>query len=227
MNNKIILKDGETLIGVSGIVISKLDNTIFINNSAQIQEGTEGSLAFYCQDGMSTLHSTGDECKWDNKSATLTVNFLITENLTTKKSTAQHLTTKQLTTENLTTEKLTTEKLMTKDINITNRITFNNFEIKERSKEVLSSFLRNSHRNNLLVEFIDSDAQHTLLIAIDKERTYLNCNLNMKSKTIVSSIGCAGDLKGDIAVDEDFIYYCTKDFDSISNIWKRSSLTTW
>ena len=227
MNNKIILKDGTVMIGVSGIVISKLDNTIFINNSAQIQEGTEGSLAFYCQDSMSTLHSTGDECKWNSETSTLSVNFLVTENLTTKKLTAHHLITTQLTTENLTTEKLTTNGLVTNDINITNRITFNNFEIKERSKAVLSAFLRNSHRNNLLIEFIDDNRQHNMLIAIDKERTYLNCNLNMKSKTIVSSTGCDGDLKGDIAVDENFIYHCTKDYDGISNIWKRSTLTSW
>jgi len=212
MNNKIILKDGATLIGVSGIVISELDDSIFINNSYQIEEGTTGSLAFYCQDGVSALHSTGAACIWDQRSSTLIATKLATEILTT---------------EYLETTYLATETLTTTDIKVSDRINFNNFEIKERSNDNLNSVLRNSFRNNLLIEFVDSDKKHIVLVAMDKKRTYFNCGINLKSNTIESPVGSSEDLKGDVAIDENFIYYCVKDYDGISNIWKKSELTSW
>lgn len=41
----------------------------------------------------------------------------------------------------------------------------------------------------------------------------------------VSSVGVQGDLAGTVAVDSTYIYVCTADYDGISNIWKRVTLT--
>ena len=46
------------------------------------------------------------------------------------------------------------------------------------------------------------------------------------SYTPASANGQAGDQEGDIAVDTDYIYYCTADF-SGSAIWKRVAIATW
>jgi hypothetical protein len=43
------------------------------------------------------------------------------------------------------------------------------------------------------------------------------------ARTIASSIGTAGDELGDIAVDATYIYYCTANYDGVTNIWKRTA----
>ena len=48
------------------------------------------------------------------------------------------------------------------------------------------------------------------------------------SKTPASSVGAAGDQRGDIAWDASYIYVCTANYDSSSNIWKRVAIGgTW
>jgi len=48
------------------------------------------------------------------------------------------------------------------------------------------------------------------------------------SKTPASSVGAAGDQQGDIAWDASYIYVCTANYDSSSNIWKRVAIGgTW
>jgi len=43
------------------------------------------------------------------------------------------------------------------------------------------------------------------------------------ARTIASSVGSAGDELGDIAVDATYIYYCTANYDGVTNIWKRTA----
>jgi len=48
------------------------------------------------------------------------------------------------------------------------------------------------------------------------------------SKTPATSVGAAGDQQGDIAWDASYIYVCTANYDSSSNIWKRVAIgETW
>jgi len=42
-----------------------------------------------------------------------------------------------------------------------------------------------------------------------------------------TSVGTSGDAQGDIAFDDDYMYYCTADYDGSTTIWKRTALTTW
>jgi len=44
-----------------------------------------------------------------------------------------------------------------------------------------------------------------------------------------SSVGISGDLQGDLAFSSDYIYYCTQNYDSSTNIWKRIAWSndTW
>ena len=42
-----------------------------------------------------------------------------------------------------------------------------------------------------------------------------------------TSVGASGDTQGDIAFDDDYMYYCFGEYDGSSTIWKRTALTTW
>lgn len=44
-----------------------------------------------------------------------------------------------------------------------------------------------------------------------------------------SSVGIDGHLQGDLAFSSDYIYYCTQNYDSSTNIWKRLAWSgdTW
>jgi len=45
--------------------------------------------------------------------------------------------------------------------------------------------------------------------------------------TPTSAVGAAGDSKGDIAYDTNYIYLCTANYDGIASIWKRVAVSTW
>lgn len=57
----------------------------------------------------------------------------------------------------------------------------------------------------------------------------LNGNLVLQSRTIASSIGTSGDIAGMTAIDNDYIYRCTANYDGSTNIWTRVALsaTPW
>jgi hypothetical protein len=42
-----------------------------------------------------------------------------------------------------------------------------------------------------------------------------------------TAIGGANDIQGDIAADDDYIYYCIATYDGIAAIWKRTAISTW
>ena len=73
-------------------------------------------------------------------------------------------------------------------------------------------------------EFLTEDSA-TSLILVDRTRP----NKQADYRTIPSSLGSDGDLKGDYAFDEDYAYFCFEDYDGTSNIWKRFALpsSTW
>jgi len=65
-------------------------------------------------------------------------------------------------------------------------------------------------------------------IKTDAKVTTTSDKFNVATKlTPGSAVGSAGDVTGDIAFDDDYIYYCTADHDGSTAIWKRSALSTW
>lgn len=190
MNNKIVLKDGKELVGVSNIVISEIDNKIFINHSSQIGNSIQGSLAIYYQDETATIIGAGKDCIWDKDSSTLKVKKISIERWFGFKS----------------------------------RIVENShaFKIKviinpNTGKEALL-FTSNEY-DNLSVPI--------KVIGFEDDRFVLLGKTNILSKKVESPIGKKTDRKGDFSIDENFIYYCVKDYDGISKIWKRSILNDW
>jgi len=59
------------------------------------------------------------------------------------------------------------------------------------------------------------------LIAVNRSTAN---TVQVQGSAPASSVGAAGDQQGDIAVDTNYIYVCTANYDGIANIWKRSAL---
>ena len=56
-----------------------------------------------------------------------------------------------------------------------------------------------------------------------------NCPVKFTQSAPASSIGADTDLQGAVAFDSNYIYYCTADYDGVTNIWKRVAWSgdTW
>lgn len=46
-------------------------------------------------------------------------------------------------------------------------------------------------------------------------------------RTVAAAIGSAGDTAGMVAVDADYVYVCTADYDGSTAVWKRAAVSTW
>lgn len=49
----------------------------------------------------------------------------------------------------------------------------------------------------------------------------------IKFGTIAAAIGSAGDTKGMVSIDADYIYICSADYDGSTAVWKRVAVATW
>jgi len=56
-----------------------------------------------------------------------------------------------------------------------------------------------------------------------------NCPVKFTQSAPASSIGADADLQGAVAFDSNYIYYCTADYDGVTDIWKRVAWSgdTW
>ncbi len=59
-------------------------------------------------------------------------------------------------------------------------------------------------------------------VVVDADRLHIETEY-----TPASAVGSAGDQKGDVAVDSNYIYYCTANHDGATSVWKRVAIATW
>lgn len=226
MNAKIILKDGKELIGVSGIIISDIGDTIYINSSSIITDGTKGSLAFYDQDNTSTLYSTGSNCIWNDAKELLQVSHVSVN--TFESST---ISTNAITSLNIDVNCLKVSNFhSSQKLAIDSWIGFNSLIETGTQPFKLSVSINPKTKKEVLIfstNDYDDGNKPTLLLGLENNRVYFNGIINIKHKTIETSTGSKGDVAGDMAVDLNFIYYCTQDFNGTSKIWKRTNLVEW
>jgi hypothetical protein len=233
MSDTVILKDGKELIGFSNISISEIDNKIFINNTSQVEESIQGSLAMYVSDGTH-LAGSGVHCTWDKGDFMLTVLNLKTGNLGSKEISAEKIITEDIKSKDVLSEAVVSSTIKC-DYSLTNKAAINNW-LGFYSEQVPGTvpfklavdFNPRTNKEVLLFTSNDysPDVKPSLIMGIEDKRMYIN-GLNLLPKTISTSVGEEGDLKGDIAVDENFLYVCVNDFDGKSKIWKRSKLESW
>jgi hypothetical protein len=233
MSDAVILKDGKELIGFSNISISEIDNKIFINNTSQVEESIQGSLAMYVSDGTH-LAGSGVHCTWDKGDFMLTVLNLKTGSLGSKEISSEKLISEDIKSKDILSEAIVSSTIKT-DYSLANKAAINNWlgfcservpgtfpfklaiDVNPRTDKEVLLFTSNDY---------DTDVKPSLIMGIEDKRMYVN-GLNLLPKTISASVGEEGDLKGDLAVDENFLYICVNDFDGQSKIWKRSKLESW
>ncbi len=55
----------------------------------------------------------------------------------------------------------------------------------------------------------------------------LIASLTQAETAPTTALGAAGDLKGMIAFDTNYLYICTANYTGSANVWKRVAITTW
>lgn len=55
----------------------------------------------------------------------------------------------------------------------------------------------------------------------------LVASLTQVKSAPTTTVGAAGDKKGMIAFDSNYIYICTADYTGSANVWKRVAISTW
>ena len=71
------------------------------------------------------------------------------------------------------------------------------------------------------------DDSDPVAVRVNPERVDINRVLNLFPRTIKSVIGKMGDRKGDISIDENWLYVCCSNFTGRHKIWKKAKLLDW
>jgi hypothetical protein len=231
MDNQIVIRDGIELVGISNIVVSEIDGKIFINNTNQIESGIKGSLGVYTQDGQE-LGSTGLQCVWNETSNTLEVYSLKAEQLALGYLKVSDLIdTRYIKVSDFVESRFVkvSEFIETPKLSVDNWFGFKS-KVQENQHPFKIKIRVNPDTNTETLCFITNEYSNTtskIAFALDDERVCINNYLNLKPKTVTTSEGCVGDASGDVAVDENYFYYCIKNFDGTSKIWRRCEMKEW
>jgi hypothetical protein len=123
------------------------------------------------------------------------------------------------------TETLTTSTIVSHNINanyvVTEHLNFLKKEGTGRFASIHTDFFKD-HTLAIVTEHNDGTTGCALTIDGAQRVTIQDGKLNLKhTRTITSSVGFPNDQKGDLAIDNTYLYYCTRDFDKVSNIWVR------
>ena len=216
------------IIGLGNIVISDIDGKIFINNTNQIDAGVKNSLAVYSSDGQS-LTGSGLKCQWDRETGTLYIDSIESKKLSCPDISNENISSKKITAENIDTEYLRAEHLYVKDYADSLKFAVKNWlGFTSKDDNSITPFkiknIFNPETEKETLGIITNDylkGKTKVSLGIDDERIYFKNILNLKEDKIESAVGKEGDLKGDFVFDGENIYYCTKNYDGESSIWKR------
>jgi uncharacterized secreted protein with C-terminal beta-propeller domain len=226
-------------VGVNNIAVSQIDDTVFISNATNIDLGTTSSFAIYGADGNTSIVSTGNACVWNEGKSRLEVIEIKTNNIYSENITTNHIKTDNIITTHLTTEYIHSRQIHSADIfldgyfhapkvSVGNWLGFRSKDDETHHCFRLQVKQDKSGANCLkVIASVNKNKPETEIIRLDTDRTSFLTTLNLKSNIVKSSVGVAGDKKGDVAIDENYFFYCTKNFNGVSKIWKRVELSSW
>lgn len=208
MSNEITLHEGTKIVGVNNIVITDLDGTLYVNNAVRVESSIQGSLAYYTKDGVS-ISGSGESLLWDKQEEILTV--------------------KQLKSSIIDTETVSiTDFGGANKMSITKWLGFDSV-VDEGTQPYKLKLIVKGGQDTLC--FITNDysdkTTSNVSLALNKDKFFIRTGLNIQQRTIQHSTGSLGDSAGDVAVDENYFYYCVGEFDGTYKIWRRSQLTEW
>jgi len=229
MTEIVYIKENSELIGVNNIVVSNVNNKIFITNTINIEPGTKNSLAIYNIDNDNELSSIGKSCVWDHKKNRLEIINVYSDVIDTRL-----INSKIIKTEFVDADHQDVKTIIVNDYFHSPKISIGNWlAFKSKKYEEHHCFrlqLKTDKAGNevlTLTSFPNKDIPETPIIKINDNRISFLGIVNLKDNTILSSLGTNGDKKGDISIDDNYLYFCVKDYNGKSKIWKRTELSYW
>ena len=206
------------VVGIGNISVSYVDDKIFISNTNLVSHGVPTSIAVYkTTEGI--LTSSEDKLTWDHQTSTLAATHI----LATKMSSANIINTNGIKSHHIRAAYLNAKCIHSYNIKSSgttkvNRIAFHN------SDNLNPSAFLHIHKDNLTLSIKENS---NIVLEFDySNRMTLNGMLNIKSgdRNILPK-GLQGDQKGDILINNNYIYYCTADYTGKQNIWVRWVVT--
>jgi hypothetical protein len=208
--DSVSLDQSTEIVGLFDISISKVDNTIFIANKNTPEPGAINTFALYA-DETGKIKSAGSSLIYETETEVLTAPNILSNNII-----SDYIVVKKLVADRL----ILTDTDETKDFNI-NNLSFLKKEGTGRFASIHTDFF-GDHTLAIVTENNEGVTGCALTIDGTQRITIQDGKLNLKhTRTITSSVGIKTDRKGDLAIDNNYLYYCTRDFNRVSNIWVR------
>ena len=185
---------------------------------------------------------------------TVTSTYLNTDHIDTNNIATINLSTDQIVSKNISTSHIDANQIVSKNIStshidandintsllIANSINASNSEIFDLTTRYIH-FLNKNDNTRFASIHSDYFKEETLAVVTERGDGTSGCavvidkmqrvaidegRLNLRQKrTILSSIGDPNDKQGDIAIDNNYLYYCTKNYNGNTNIWIRWAVT--
>jgi len=230
-------------VGIGGIVISKVDDTIFVTNSQIPENGVPDSFALYA-DAEGKIKSSGLDLNYDTGTRTLNSFRISAKHLVSTSTDSVVINSERIfsgylysTVSNstfLNSENISARHIFSTSTNlhqiISQNISANDYIIsvpdKQLEDDVFAKIGTHTYNNQLrfAVAVKKNSTDYACAISIDQtHRVSLeDGRLNIRRKRVVeTSKGSPGDQSGDIAVNKFYLYYCIKDYNGVDSIWVR------
>ena len=231
------------IVGLFDTEVSKVDNTFYISSKKTNKPGHPGTFAMYA-DEHGTVESAGLGLEYDREHEVLvttmvTSTYLNTDHIDTNNIATIILSTDQIFSKNISTSHIDANDIKT-SLLIANSINASNSEIFDLTTRYIH-FLNKNDNTRFASIHSDYFKEETLAVVTERGDGTSGCavvidkmqrvaidegRLNLRQKrTILSSIGDPNDKQGDIAIDNNYLYYCTKNYNGNTNIWIRWAVT--
>jgi hypothetical protein len=189
------------IIGVAGISVSRIDDTIFISNDKTVAIGVPGTVAIYA-DEFGNIKST--EVSIDIDSNTLTAENIVASTIDNKCITSKLMQSSNIHSSNY--------YLTIDDDTLADNLFAKLGTYQYDGKYKFGIFLKNNRLKYSTAISIDK----SLRVSIEDGK------LNLRQRrTIISAIGSIADTPGDLAIDTEYLYYCHTIYNGKDPIWVR------
>jgi hypothetical protein len=223
--------------GLLNIEVSQVDDVLFLANSLSPEPGAVDTFALYA-DENGKIKSAGILLTYNRETEVLSAPSIVGHNFISNNMRTDYLEVK----DTIKADRLVTENIETKTI-VADSLILNNDPSKSKELYInYLNFLKKDGETRFAAIHTDFFNRHTLAFITEKDDGTMGCaitidsdqrvkidqgRLNIKPKPISSAYGARGDCVGDLVIDEDYIYYCKKNFNGSSKIWVRSKLCEW
>lgn len=206
MTESISLDQALAITGIANIQISRVDHTVYVANTVSVEPSTQGSLAMYTSDDQPRLAGTGPLCVWDKTAGSLRVAKIESKQMDT--------------------EQLAVSDLVIKNYTAAEKLMVNRWlAIRSQTQENPDQYMITINSRGSLT--VTQSATGQQIMSVDQQRLRLPVRLNLECQVPSSALGQQKDRRGDMASDQDWLYYCAEDWSGDRSIWRRVRWESW